>query len=381
MPSNTAWGRSLAATIVKHLKKIEQAVLRNRPVSAYLENRGRFLFNQGGNGFDWRAKYKLHTVQGNTGETPRQFGRTNRYKVAELEYRGYQVVDSITKKEMLENQDSDAKVIDLNMDIVKDMVESLNEHIGEQWYVDGEASGNELKFHGIESMMGTSGTVDTTATAPTLASRTANAADMFANPSDTYAALSTALANFGGQQVAGIWPDGTTNAQADFWSPNIILTTSTHADIGGSGDTWATQCVEVLRALFIACHRNSGQNGQVDFCVMDRKLYRQLLNSLDDKERVLVTAESGLRSFGFKNVVEVDGVESTWDYGVPADTGYAFNADNMDVRSMQDSFIKSDEKEWDIDSQSMKYVVDCLANIKFESPRNFGKFLPAASVS
>lgn len=372
--STTAWGRSLATTIVKHLKDVEEAVLRERPVSAYVLERGRMLFNQGGEDFDWRAKYRLHNVKGNTGETARQFERINRWKIAKLEYRGKQVTDAVTKKEMLANQDSDAKIIDLQMSIVQDMIESLNEHVGEQWYKDGEASGNEDDFHGIETMMGQNGTVNVGAAAPSLASRAANQADLFGYPNSTYANLNCTLANYGGVQTAGIWPDGQANPQADFWSPNILMYDSTHADLG-SGSTFADQGVEAIRALRIACQRNKGSAGEVDFCTLDRALYRKLLNQLDDKERVLVSAELGLRSFGFRNVVEVDGLECTPDYGIPPDVGYMWNIDYMDVRSMQDSFIASDENEWDIDSQSMKYVVDLLGNIKFASPRCFGKLM------
>ena len=367
MPSTTTWGRSLAASIVKHLPDVEDEVLRNRPVSAYLKDRGRFLFNQGGNGFDWRIKYKLHTVQGNTGETARNFTRTNRYQIAELEYRGYQVVDAIYKKEMLENRGPE-QIIDLAGDMVEDLTESLDEHIGDQWYVDGNLAGNENSLHGFESMMGIDGTLHATTGA---ARGSSNAADLYGWASDTYANLTTGLGDYGGSQTSGIWPDGQAQPAFDFFTPVVLNYQSTV--LGGTAQTWAVQCIEAIRALQITVHRNGGQNNAADFGVLDRSLYRDMLNALDDKERVLVTNDAGLRSFGFKNVVEIDGVEWTHDYGVPVDVGYVFNVDQMDVRSMQATFLNSDENEWDIDSQSMKYVVDCLANLKFKSPRNFGK--------
>ena len=364
MPSTTTWGRSLAASIVKHLPDVEDEVLRNRPVSAYLKDRGRCLFNQGGNGFDWRIKYKLHTVQGNTGETARNFTRTNRYQIAELEYRGYQVVDAIYKKEMLENRGPE-QIIDLAGDMVEDLTESLDEHIGDQWYVDGNLAGNENSLHGFESMLGLNGTRHVT----TGAQRVANAADAYGYPSDTYANLTTGLGDYGGSQTSGIWPDGQAQPAYDFFTPIVTNYTSS----AFTGTDWTANCVEAIRAMQIAVHRNGGQNNAADFGVLDRGLYRDLLHVLDDKERVLVTNDAGLRSFGFKNVSEIDGVEWTHDYGVPVNVGYVFNVDQMDVRSMQATFLNSDENEWDIDSQSMKYVVDCLANIQFKSPRNFGK--------
>ena len=59
---------------------------------------------------------------GNTGMTPRSFNPINRYKVAELEYRGYQVTDAVFKKEKLENTGSE-KIIDLIGDMVDDLQE------------------------------------------------------------------------------------------------------------------------------------------------------------------------------------------------------------------------------------------------------------------
>lgn len=365
MSSNTDWARSIASTLVKHLPEIEQAVLRNRPVGAMLDQRGKISYNQGGRGFDWRVKYRSHDVRGNTGMTPRSFDPVNRFQVAELGYRGYQVADSIFKKEQLENRGPDA-IVKIGESMEKDLRESLDEAFSEEYFVDGEATGNELKMNGIETMMGATQTVHAT----TGAARTANAADLYGYPNDTYAGLTTGLGDYGGAQRSGIWPNAQADPQYDFFSPIIINYTSTV--LPGSADTWAAQGIEAMRIGIMQCQRNSGMNNQLDLIALDRTLYIDALNALDDKERTLVTNQNGIRSFGFKSVFELDGVEVTWDYGVPSLVGYGFNFNALELLSMQEQLF-SMETEYDIDSQSTKWVVDFLGNLKFESPRNFLK--------
>lgn len=370
MSSNTAWARSLATTIVKHLPEIEQAVLRNRPVGAMLDQRGKLSYGQGGNGFDWRVKYRLHDTRGNTGMTPRTFDPVNRFQVAELQYRGYMVSDAVFKKEQLENRGEQA-IVKLGETMEADLRESLDEAFATEYYVDGEATGNETKMHGIESMMGTNGTVNIT----TGAQRSATAADLYGYPNDTYAGLTTGLGDYGGSQRSGIWPNGQADAQYDYFSPIIVNYTS--SALPGATDTWAAQGIEAMREGIIQCHRNGGMDNQLDLIALDRSLYTQALNALDDKERALVTNQNGIRAFGFKNVFELDGVEVTWDYGIPSAVGYGFNFDAMELLSMQDQLFAM-ETEYDIDSQSTKWVVDFLGNLKFKSPRNFLKLMTLA---
>ena len=377
MPSNTDWARSIATTIVDHIRGAESEILRNRRLGAMLVNKGRVQYNKSGRGFDWRVKYRTHTVSGNTGETPRTFTRINRHEVAELEYRGYQLTDAIFKKEKLENRGEPA-IVELGETFVADMLESLDEAFAEEYYIDGEGSGNSLRMHGIESMMGTNGTVTITSGAQ----RSANAADIFGYPNSTYANLSCTLGSFGGAQKSGIWPNGTANAQYDFWTPIIVNYTST--GLPGSAATWASQGIEAMREGIIQCQRNAGLAGQMDMILLDRALYKEALNQLDDKERVIVTKTNGLKSFGFTNVFELDGVECSWEYGIPQTSnsnpvGYGFNVDNMELRSMQDQLFNS-EMEYDIDSQADKFVTDFLGNLKYRSPRNFCKFMPHADM-
>jgi hypothetical protein len=98
MASSTDWARSIATTIVNHLREEEIACLRKYKLFAALEGSGQVRMNMAGRGFDWEIQYRNHSPQGNNGETPRSFARQNLFKKLELEYRGYQVTDAIYKR-------------------------------------------------------------------------------------------------------------------------------------------------------------------------------------------------------------------------------------------------------------------------------------------
>ena len=75
MPSTTDFARSIATTLVNHLREEEIASLRKYMVFAAIESRGNIRMNMSGRGFDWEVSYRLHQPQGNNGETPRSFSR------------------------------------------------------------------------------------------------------------------------------------------------------------------------------------------------------------------------------------------------------------------------------------------------------------------
>jgi hypothetical protein len=103
-----------------------------------------------------------------------------------------------------------------------------------------------------------------------------------------------------------------------------------------------------------------------------------LLNLIDDKERIQISSEHSLRALGFKNVLNFDGIEVSWEAAVPAGVGYGVNYDCMELKSMDSSLLRSEGPEYDIHSQSFNAVVSTLSNLKFSSPRNFFKLAALA---
>lgn len=369
MASSTDWARSIATTIVNHLREEEVASLRKYKVFAALEGSGNIRTNMSGRGFDWEIQYRNHNPSGNNGETPRSFARQNLWKNAELEYRGAQVTDAIYKKEMLENRSAQA-LVNVAGKMASRLLTSMEQYLAKEWVVDGYAAGNELRFHGIESFMGTNGTINVS----TGAQRSANAADPFGYSSDTYAGLSTVLGAYGGSQKSGVWPNGEADPEYDFYSPVIVNHTSTY--FGGS--TWAANCVKAVREAIHQTRRNDTKEDQVDMVLLDRRLFIDFLNTLDSKERVIVSRTNGLRSYGFTDVFELDGVEISGENSVPANTGYGMAIGNMELLCMENQLMVSEGPFYDEQTQQFRYVVSTLGNLKFKTPRNFFKLTALA---
>jgi len=375
--TNTDWARTAATTLADHIRDEEQAWMKNYQLGALLEANGRISYNHGGRGMTWPVRYRKHAMEGNTGETPRNFARKNLWKVAALpNKRGYQATDSISKGEMLENRGEPA-IIKLFDDFVERISESMKQGVGPEFYIDGNATGNEQSWHGLESAFGATQTV-TAGTAGAVA-RTANAADFVGYPNDTYAELSTVLGNEGGEgDPVATWPNGVNDPEFDFWSP--LLVNYTCSGFSGAADTWAAQGDEALRFGIIHGQRNSLQDGQMTNVLLDRNLYFQLLNLIDNKEQLNVNRgeDWSLVRLGFKNVVGFDGIEVSWETGIPANVGYGLNYKNIELRCMEDTIFKSEGPFYDEHTQNYNAVVYTLSNMKLNSPRNFVKYLTLA---
>jgi len=356
------------------LKEEEITTFRKFKVFSALQASGNVAMNQGGRGFDWQVRYRNIPVTGNTGETPRVFARQNLWMRANLPYRGYTVTDQITKREMLENR-GQAQLIDVAGKMAKRLQESMEQHLSKEVFIDGTASGNELRWHGLESMfsvIGSDGNAKTVNVADGTA-RNANAADPFGFPNDEYAGLKTGLGAYAGSQLAtGAWPKVQVDPEYDFWAPLVCNYTSTF--FGGATATWKDQCLEAIRETVAHAKRNDSKENQIDMILLDRSLYVQFLNRLDSRERAIVSKTTGLRAYGFSDVVEIDGIETASDYAVPPGVGYALSIGNMEMKVMTGQLLEAEGPYFNEELQAYRYAVSVLANIKMKSPRNFAKF-------
>jgi len=376
-----AFARSSATTLAHHVREVEQAFKRNYQIGAILEANGRINYNNTGEGFDWPVQYRIHNVEGNTGETPRNFARRNLWKTAHLEFRGYQATDSMYYREFLSNRGPEG-IVKVYDQFVERLTTSVKQALGAEYYTDGNATGYEQSWHGVETLFdntsgATSQTLTATETTPT--ARSANAADIVGYAQGSYAGLNMELGNYGGENESGeYWPDGVADPEFDFWTPLIINYTTTHADLASSTNTWAGQCTDAMRYGIINAQRNVSMEGQITNILLARDLYREFLEVIDDKERIMVTSETGLRALGFKNVVMFDGIEVSWEVAVPTGVGYGLNYNMMELKSMDSELLRSEGPEYDIHSQSFNAVVSTLSNLKFSTPRNFFKLAALA---
>jgi hypothetical protein len=144
------------------------------------------------------------------------------------------------------------------------------------------------------------------------------------------------------------------------------------------GTTWAANCAKALREALHQARRNDTKEDQIDMVLLNRRWYIDFLNKLDDKERVIVSRQNGLRSYGFTDVFEFDGVEVSAENSIPADTGYGLAIGNMELLCMEGQLLNSEGPFYDEITQQYRYVVSTLGNLKFKSPRNFFKLAALA---
>ena len=374
MASVSDWARVIGTTIVQHLREEELSTFRKFKVYAMLEKAGNVLMNQSGRGFDWNIRYKNATVQGSSGDTPRVFSRQSLWKRLELPYKGFTTQDSIFRRELLENRGQQA-LVNVAGKMASRLLTSMEQYLAREWLQDGYAAGNELRFHGVESFLNATQTIQVDS-GTSVTARTANAADPFYYPNDSYAGLSTVLGAYGGSQRAGNWPNGYADPEFDFFSPVIVNAASSYF----GSTTWRDNCVKAIREGLHQTRRNDTKEDQIDMVLLDRRLYIDMLNTLDAKERVIVSRTNGRRSYGFTDVFELDGVEISQENSIgsvssTANSGYGLCIGNMELLCMEGQLMSSEGPFYDEITQQYRYVVSTLGNLKFKSPRNFFKII------
>jgi len=351
------WARIANTTIREYIRDEEVNVLRNRKLTERLRKRGRITFNHGGDDMDWKVRFKRAPMFGYADTDTLTFSRVNRWKTATLPWRGYASTDSMTKAERLKNKSTEA-IIKVYDQIAKDLMEDIEDQFGDEFYIDGNAAANSRRMHGLETMMAG-------ATSGALAA--ANAA--------TYAGIDTTRGAFGGTW-SGTWPGGTGPAHFDFWTPLIV--SYTNSGWTASTDTWPNTCVEALRFGSIHSRKNKSTRGKLDLVFLENELYRQFLAQQEAKENIYIVrgkSSDGDLEVGFGESTYFDGVEITFEYGLPAGVGYGFNVDQMELRSMQSQLFVPEGPDWDIASQSWRFSIDFFGNCRF-NPRYFVKWVP-----
>lgn len=376
------WSRIAATTIAEYFKGVQDELFQNRKLLAMAKKKGRIIFNCGGDGFKWDVEYRRVTMSTNNGEQTLTFNRQDRYKQATLDYQGYAAVDSITKRERLKNARGASQIVDVFAEMAPRLKRDIEQQFGEEFYVDSTATGNSNRWSGIETMMPCTQTLNIA----TGVARSATAGDVVGVPTGTYGGLTESLGYYGGSwnstvsgnQIGSTWPSGKGDASAtyDFYTPVIVNYTS--SAFGGSTATWADQCVAATRFAINKAQRYSSKEDSLDMMLTDGDMFRVYCNKLDSKERINTTSSIGLRALGFEDSIQQDGVDISWEFGIPAGVMYGFNMDQFTVRSMQDVLFKPEGPEYDMASRSWRLVVDCLGQFKFQSPRYFTKLAALA---
>jgi hypothetical protein len=353
------WTRIVNSTIRKYIKDREVNILRNRKLTALLKKKGRLAFNASGTAMDWKVKFKRTRLTPYADGDTIVFDRKERYRTAVLDWRGYSATDSMSKGEFLQNRSTEA-IIKVYDEIATDLIDDMEDAFGEEFYVDGSAAGNSKRLHGIESFM----------------QGTQSVGNGAATPTGSFAGLSCALGAYGGTWNPGGlpgWPNGRGDASYDFWSPVIVDYGDT---LFSSTATWEANCVRALSYGIIKSKKSKSAKGQLDVIFLDDEMFRTYADVYRTKERIVVERQadkSPLVALGFGDVINQDGVDVTWEYGITPDTGYGFNCDMMELRSQQAQVFVPEGPEMDIATKSWRFSVDFFGNCVW-NPKYFVKF-------
>ena len=276
------WQSILQTTIPLYIRQETVNVLRNRALLAMLESKGRISMNNSGTKFNWKVEYKRAPMNDFADGDVITFGRIDRHKTAELPNdRSYVLPEMMSKIDTLQNQGNEA-IIKLWDTKAKTMMSDIRENFCSQLYVDGNATGNNRKIHGIESC---------------LAAAAAAAAPGFVRPTDTYADLVTTPGNYGGTYTNGTWPEGSTETpQYDFWSPILVDTVSPVAGAypGVSSLVWKNTCNQALRKLITKTRKSRSVDGKLDMIMLEDSLFEQFKNAQEDRTQLRIEGANSL---------------------------------------------------------------------------------------
>lgn len=357
------WSRIVNTTIAKYIREVEVNVLRNRALTALLKQKGRITFNHSGTMMDWKVRYRQVPLVGFADMDTLTFTREDRWKTAQLEWRGYAIPDAMTKRETLLNKNVEA-IIKVYSEITTNLLEDMQEQFGDELYIDGNATGNSKRIHGLESFLGDTGVEA--------------AAGYIYPPSDTYAGIQTNLGAYGGSWSTSSgnvnWPSGTGDAHYDFWSPLIVKYTSNSWQ--ATTKTWPNTCREALRYGIVKSRKNKSKSGSLDLVVLENELFRLFEEKVESTEQLHVKRgeSQGLVTLGFLDAFNFEGAEIITEYGVPTGVGYGICTECMEICSLQPQLFVPEGPDFDPSTQTYRFWLDFYGNMRVKSPRNFVKW-------
>ena len=319
-------GESLAViktTAAKYFSGAGDLTIRNRLWLSLLAKYGRIVYDQEGVTCTWDVQYDEPPIiaHGASGEI--SFDMHDLFLQLTVDWRGYLGTDAMHEKDRLMSK-GEVAIVDRYRSIIPRLRSALDNKFHGELYVDGYATNNENRIHGIESFMGSGTTV---------------AADKVAQPSDTYGGQSTAVANNGGTwtsalatkpnaAVATDWPDGNGTAPYDALSPVLLNTSSTN---WGTGSTqWEDNCARVLRRGIHWLTKNGGQDGKPTYIMMGSDFFTDFQNYQEAKMRIIIEHEEA-DDLGFTDTLKFDGVIVKSEFDVAASTGYIVNPQQMEL--------------------------------------------------
>ena len=344
--------RILATTHTLAEKNFTDATTEHRPFLGMIQAKGNMKFGMSGVSPQWNVKFKNLPLTGYSDAEQLEWERSSQYRNSVLEWRGYRMTDVITEFEQLVNS-GEQRLIDVYGEKSDEMLRDFkNRFPTELLQVDGSASGNGKKFHGLPSIFGDDGT--------------ATNADELINPSDTYGGLSTVLGTYGGSSAA--------DSEYDFWSPTLV-------NSGYSSSSWAASADARVRTAIQELTQANNDEDVPDIVLCTKTAYRQFINLIDGKEQIFrqSPSDSIAARVGFKRLIEFDGCDVAWSNDVPSSAignattfdAYVLNFDYLELWFLHDQMVKAGS-QFDPDQLAWKFWISLYGNMFIRSPRHQG---------
>lgn len=348
MPNFGTSAMIVNSTISNWLKGATPAVLKKRYLMAKLMMLKRIKLGLTGNEINWGIRYKRSPMQTIGPGGTIVFGKESKNKKAKLPLRAMFVQGSIDYFDKQMNSGPEAK-IDLWSQRIEERLDDMKDQFPEKIYQqDGYASGSG-EIMGLPSAMGA----------------TADTNSIFATNGDTYANILTTRGTYGGSNSGDFWPFGTAPSQFGFHSPPIVNYTSPLAAASGGFEsdvkTWANTGPQALRAGIMAARCNGGD---LDVNILTPQMYRQFCDNVAADQRLNVNRneDPAMTKLGFKGL-NFDGVDLTYEVGLPAGIGYGLTFDDIELLAFQKKLFEP-MTDFNLDSLSDRVALIFFGNLK-----------------
>lgn len=351
--------RILQSTIAEYIKKTQDNIMAKYIFLAAMRKKGRIRKCSGGDSIKRAIKHKRAPLHYLTDVPSIQFQPLNRLANISLPPRGFWVGDAVTWWQKWMNR-GPAAIIDVTSNLMESLMDDIEFKLADQFYVDGNAASTNRAWHGLESFFSISGAGAGTAGNPT---------SRVGVPNDNYADQSTALGSKGTWNSSDQWPNGRGATGYHWWSPIVGL-----YDASGYGSTtWTANCFRVMRQLGIW----QGLRGyKTDTWVLTPNAYNIFANAVEARETIRVErglSKNGLLvTLGFGDVINFEGMEVTYERGVPTVdggsrtvAGYGINWANAELAHWTPELIYSPAADSSIESMSDRHLALTVSNLYF----------------
>lgn len=304
-------------------KGAEDLTIRNRLAFKWLESRGRFVGNAGGEYAKETIKRSEPTVRTRGESSVVVYDRNSLWDVARQSYRGYIAADSMPWEEALELK-TDVAIVNRYAEMLPNLDKAIRNKLHGHLYCDGNASDNIGNIEGLDTFCA----YDSTKTA---------AADLVAYPNATYREISctpgvtgdwtSGLGTPPNASLAKDWPYGSGDAEFDYWSPRLVRVNSTSWD---AGTAWTSNCEEVLREVLSWSMLLTDTTGTELVFISDGRMNTQFRSFMSSRNYHLPPFPPAV-DLGFPQVLNFEGLGIHSEFGITADTGYVWNFEHAEL--------------------------------------------------